>query len=170
MERIAVSRRKNAAGESMIEQTGTVLSRSQDIIHVRVEAAAGCARCESGQGCGQGLIGQLAGRPAYSIAVEVPASESVAVGSRVVLGMNPASLLGASFLVYLVPILLMVVLAAVVGSVQPGSELLSIVAGIGGLAGGLLVVRRLLRNDRVRRAFEPRFLRRASGSANELLT
>lgn len=154
----------------MIEQTGTVVSRSGDVLDVRVDPQVGCARCESGQGCGQGLIGQLSGRRAYSVAVEAPASESVAAGDRVVLGMAPGALLGASFLVYLMPVILMAGLATLGEYIHPGSELVPVLTGGVGLAGGFLAVRHLILNGSAQRRFEPRFLRVASGPADELLT
>lgn len=154
----------------MIEQTGTVTDRANGLLHVRVDPTPGCARCESGQGCGQGLIGQIAGQPAHWVTVAEPARERVQVGAVVVLGMAPGGLLGASALVYLMPLGLMMLAALAAGAAWPASEVVTVAAGAGGLAAGFVGVRHLIQGDRLRTRLEPRFLRTAGGPADELLT
>lgn len=155
---------------AMIEQTGTVTAKGNGRLHVRVDPSPGCARCEAGQGCGQGLIGQLAGQSAYGVPVPEPAGIEVDVGDVVVLGMAPSGLLLASSLVYLVPLMLMMLAALGAGVLWPGSEASAAVSGISGLAAGFAGVRYLVRDGRLRGQFEPQLLRRASGAADELLT
>ena len=154
----------------MIEQNGTVTGKANGLLYVRVDPTPGCARCESGQGCGQGLIGQLAGHPAHHVTVAEPVRERVQVGAVVVLGMAPGGLLKASALLYLMPLGLMMVGALGAGAAWPALEGLTVAAGIGGLAAGFLGVRYLIQGERLRAQFEPRFLRTAAGAADELLT
>ena len=155
---------------AMIEQTGTVTGKGNGLLYVRVDPSPGCARCETGQGCGQGLIGQLAGQSARFIPVAEPGSGRVEVGDAVVLGMAPGGLLMASSLVYLMPLGLMMIAALGAGELWPGSEVLTVLSGLSGLAAGFLGVRYLLHDGWFRAQFEPRFLRTASRPADELLT
>lgn len=154
----------------VIEQTGTVTAKGSGLLHVRVEPSPGCARCEAGQGCGQGLIGQLSGQSTHCVAVAEPARAEVQVGDAVVLGMAPGGLLVASFLVYLMPLGLMMIGALASGLLWPAGEALTVMSGLGGLAAGFVVVRHLVRGARLSRRIEPRFLRIAGREAVESLT
>ena len=154
----------------MIEQTGRVTAKTNGVLHVKVAPSPGCARCESGQGCGQGLIGQLSGQPAHCVRVMEPAREAVQVGDAVVLGMAPGGLLLASSLVYMVPLGLMIIAALGGATLWPGVELVAVLSGIAGLAAGFLGVRYLVYGARLGQQLEPRFLRMACRAADESLT
>lgn len=102
---------------------------------VRVQAAAGCARCAAGRGCGAGL-GSSGPR---SFDIELPLSRDAAslrVGDSVALDLEPGNLLRAALLAYGVPLLGAALLAAVayaMGASEPvaaGSALLGLVAGM----------------------------------------
>lgn len=77
---------------------------------VVVDAGVACARCAAGRGCGAGLLSPAPGKRRFE--VEVPAGLDLACGDRVRLELRPRDLLGASWLVYGVPLLAMTALPA----------------------------------------------------------
>lgn len=104
-------------------------------VTVRVQAAAGCARCAAGRGCGAGL-GSSGSR---SFDIELPLSPDAAslrIGDDVMLDLEPGNLLHAALLAYGAPLLGAASLAAIayaLGASEPvaaGSALLGLVAGM----------------------------------------
>ena len=154
----------------MIEQTGTVTAKGDGLLQVRVAPSPGCARCEAGHGCGQGLIGQISGQSAHCIPVTEPVGEDVQVGDVVVLGMESRGLLVASFLVYLLPLALMMGGALLAAGLWPGAEGMTALWGVGGLGAGFLWVRRLAGRARLGRHMQPRFLRTGPARPDQSLT
>ena len=143
----------------MIERRGKVVSRGIDEVRVMPAADVGCARCRAGSGCGQGLIQFGVGADVRALAVRVPESDMPSVGQEVVLGIEARALLLGSALIYLVPLVMMTVSAAVIGHVASGSESATALAGLAGLLFGFAVVHVMARGNRLGRRMEPRLLR-----------
>ncbi|WP_077528887.1 SoxR reducing system RseC family protein, partial [Vreelandella utahensis] len=122
---------------------------------------AGCPRCAAGEGCGQGLLGAMRSGPAPGeFWVTVPGGERVAPGDWVLLRMAPSALVAGAGLVYLVPLLGLVLGALLAEGLVGGGDGVTTVAGIGGLAAGLLLARYRLRDARLAGRFEPVLVRR----------
>ena len=89
----------------MIQPTGEIAGLDGRRATVVVAAGVACARCAAGRGCGAGLLSPAPGKRRFD--VEVPAGLDVACGDRVRLELRPRDLLGASWLVYGMPLLAM---------------------------------------------------------------
>ncbi len=118
-----------------------------------------CGGCATRSGCGVSVLGTLFGRRATTVVLS--AEPGLAVGDRVVIGLDEAVLLRGAFIVYLLPVALML-LAGSVGDLlarQAGmaSDLPALVAAAAGLAGGLALAAARLRHVR---PSPGRFLRR----------
>jgi len=154
----------------MIEQTGTVIGCDGDLLQVRVATDQGCSRCAQGRGCGQGLMGELAGTGIHCVTVAAPVSETLDAGQQVVLGIAPRVLLSASIVIYMVPLMLMVLSAVVVHSLAGSSEAATIGAGVVGLMSGFAGVRVLVERPAMRRSMQPQLLRVVATPAEESVT
>lgn len=121
---------------------------------VSVSRLVACARCAAGKGCGAGL---LSGNSApVEIQVQVPESMALRVGDQVTLELSPDSLLKASFLVYGLP-LLGVVVMLIIGWLVAGplNDVLAIALAIVGLLAGLATGRAKLGRNRCLEQFVP---------------
>ncbi|MFO7787814.1 MAG: SoxR reducing system RseC family protein [Halospina sp.] len=143
------------------ERQGEVLECAGQRARVRVAPAAGCPRCAAGEGCGQGLLGAMRGEPTPGeFWITVPEAERVTPGDRVLLRVAPSALVAGAALVYMVPLLGLVLGAVLAQALAGGGEGVTTVAGIGGLAAGLLLARYRLRYASRGGRFEPVFVRR----------
>ena len=138
---------------------------SEEGIVTRIDAAGAWVKTVRGDCCesctSKGMCHTMGGGKE----MEVPAVNTAGarVGDRVVLRMNTAPFLKATFLVYLFPVLLLVI-GATIGewlarSSTPYSPLPAALAGFGSLALGLVVMK--LTADRLarRQSYRPRIAR-----------
>lgn len=125
---------------------GTVLSVIGDgpARHAIVEVSPRfrCARCESGRGCGAGLLGS--DRDPRRTEVLVGPHLQVFAGDSVEIELAPRNLLRASLLVYGLPLAGAVVGAALAWFSGLG-DVAAALAALGGIGAGLLVARQRLR-------------------------
>ena len=138
----------------MDSPAATVTSLSNGMATVTVSRLVACARCAAGKGCGAGLLG---GNPAPAeIQVQVPESMTLRVGDQVTLELSPDSLLKASFLVYGLP-LLGVVVILIIGWLVAGplNDVTAIALAIVGLLAGLTTGRARLGQNRCLEQFMP---------------
>jgi sigma-E factor negative regulatory protein RseC len=101
----------------MIEEVGTVtaieLKQGQRYVLIETQVKTTCGVCQAKDDCGTGIVAR-----AFSPKKEqlwLPCDQAVEIGQDVKLGIPENLLLGASLLVYILP-LVMLLLASVVGS------------------------------------------------------
>lgn len=119
-----------------------------DRVTVTALRQTACGGCATRSGCGVSVLGTLFGR--RTATVTLPAEPGLAVGDRIVIGLDEAVLLRGAFIVYLLPVALML-LAGSAGDLlarQAGvaSDLPALVAAAAGLAGGLALAAAKLRH------------------------
>jgi len=126
---------------------------------VEVDSVVVCERCESGKGCGAGLLG----REPEDKRVEAVVAENLAVksGDLVSLVLAPRNILRAAVIVYGYPLFGAVLAAAIVFGVGLG-DAIGAVAALIGLVCGVLLARLRLRNTRCLRDFTPTVVDRLS--------
>lgn len=125
---------------SLLEERALVLEVSGDQAWLRCERQAACARCAEGKGCGSGLFSRLLGDRLE--AVPVHNALQVEPGDVVMLGLEPAAVENAAWLVYGLP-LLGLLLGALAGQAAGTGDLPAVIGAMLGGALGLIVVRRL---------------------------
>jgi len=119
---------------------------------VQVDKTAICERCESGKGCGAGLIGSSqVGRQVEAL---IASGLEVNDGDRVIVELEPQNLLRAAIVVYGYP-LSGAVLMAVAGFAFGLGDVSGAVAALAGIGAGMLVARIQLRNRQCLRDFTP---------------
>ena len=137
--------------------------RSQRQVIVAVDAAAVCERCESGKGCGAGLLGKQAG--ARRLEASVVENLDIGLGDLVSIALEPRNVLRAAIIVYGYP-LSGAVLAAFAAYAAEFGDIAAALAALCGLVVGILVARARLGNSRCLRDFTPVVVERLSAENN----
>ncbi len=128
----------------MIEEHALVVSVADSLpplATLEIQRAQACGLCGQTRGCGNSLWGKLfrhqQGR--FSVVNGIQAK----VGDRVVVAIDERSVMWAALLLYLLPVITMLMLAAIVQA-SFASEWAGLLGAIAGLTGGLLWVKGLL--------------------------
>ncbi|PCM43671.1 SoxR reducing system RseC family protein [Marinobacter sp. ANT_B65] len=125
----------------MITETGKVVAVTGEHAWVQTIRASACQSCTARHGCGQKVLASASGGRANQ--VRVVNSTNASVGEEVTLGIDESALLGASLLVYALPLLLMVVASVFGHYLSGGSDLAAMSGAVAGLASGFLISRQL---------------------------
>lgn len=122
----------------MIEQEAKVTELQGEHALVVVSRQSACGSCAAKSGCGTSVVASLF--PQRSQQLRVANTQGARPGDRVIIGLEESGLQRASLLLYGVPLLGLLVGAAV-GQQWGGSELQSILGGLFGASVGLWFVR-----------------------------
>lgn len=154
----------------MIEETAQVIKIDGDEVWVETRRQSTCSGCAAEKGCGTATLSKVLGR--RRSLVRVLNEHPLQVGDRVVIGIAEQALVRGSLAVYAVPLLLLL-LGAVLGELGAArglwdnGEPASLLLGLGGLAGGLLWLKRFTRQIQSDRNYQPVVLRRLANAAAE---
>ncbi|WP_273152206.1 SoxR reducing system RseC family protein, partial [Methylophaga thiooxydans] len=121
----------------------TVISRDIHQVWVEAERQSTCGQCQARKGCGTGLLAKHVGQRFSRIAVKT--SQDLRVGQQVMVTIPEQALLSGAVMMYLLPLLLMFVTAALAHIANSG-ELVEIIAGLSGLVAGFYFVKSRLKN------------------------
>jgi sigma-E factor negative regulatory protein RseC len=126
---------------------------------VEVDSVVVCERCESGKGCGAGLLGRQSGDKR----VEAVVAENLDVksGDLVSVVLAPRNILRAAVVVYGYP-LAGAVLAAILAFIMGLGDANGAIAALVGLVTGIFLAKLRLRNLRCLRDFTPTVVDRLS--------
>jgi sigma-E factor negative regulatory protein RseC len=147
----------------MIEETGLVVRVEDGGVWVETRRQSTCSGCAAEKGCGTATLSKVLGQ--RRTLLRVLATMPLEVGDQVVIGIAEQALVRGSLAVYAVPLLLLL-LGAVLGEVGAGNGLWdnadvgSLALGLGGLAAGLLWLRRFTRRIQADHNYQPVVLRR----------
>jgi sigma-E factor negative regulatory protein RseC len=130
----------------MLIETARVVALEEDAVWVETIRQSTCGSCAARQGCGHGLLNRIAdGRSGY---VRVLRGEHPAAGGRpevndqVRISIPEQVILRGSMIVYMVPVLSMLLGAALAASLQADrAEVLATSGAAAGLALGFALVR-----------------------------
>lgn len=139
----------------MITESGTVIALREDRVWVQTIRQSACESCSARSGCGQRVLASASGGRANQVLVEN--TVGARVGDDVTIGIDEQALLGASLIVYALPLVLMV-LASIAGhQLSGGADLWAIAGAVGGLFAGFVAGRTMQARQAGR--YEPRLLR-----------
>jgi len=134
----------------LIEQ-GTIVEIVDSELVVQVIQQSTCGSCAAQKGCGQGVLAKyLSGSQFIRVALKHRPATDFQIGEQVELGVEETAMLRAAFLVYLVPLLLLIV-GATLGNLV--SEPYAIIMGVAGLVIGGIYVRK----QSLKKADDPRY-------------
>lgn len=141
----------------MVEEQGIVIKVEKDFAWVKMQRKSSCGHCSAKEGCSTKAIEDI-----FKKEIEVRAinQSNVQVGDRVIVGLEEGALLKSSFTVYLIPLLSM--LAATIfyetfakKAFLPSHEILTVLAGLIGLAGGLFVIKHIAKKMSQDKRYHP---------------
>ncbi len=141
----------------MIEEHAKVVRLQGDQAVIEMQRQSGCQSCSLSGGCGVGSLGRLLGQRAqlYSI----PNEQDLQPGEQIIIGMPDRSLLLASVIMYLLPLICLFMFGLAAQVIFHSNESVTAVLSMVGLAVGLFFTLRLTSMDFARK-FQPRFMRR----------
>lgn len=151
----------------MIEESAQVVRIDEDGVWVETQRRSTCSGCAAEKGCGTAVLSKVLGNRRTQI--RVLADMPLAVGDQVLIGIGEQALVRGSLAVYAVPLLLLL-LGALLGRLGGGSglwhnaEAASLLLGLGGLAAGLLWLKRFTRHIQDDRDYQPVVLRRVASA------
>jgi len=125
----------------MLEERAQVVETAGQDVLVETIRQSACASCNASKGCGQKLLSEIGQGERFRVLARNPQGYVLQQGDNVVLGLEEASFLSASVMVYLMPLIAMMMLALLADLMQLSEPLVAL-SGAVGLGGGLLVVRR----------------------------
>ncbi|MFN2361463.1 MAG: SoxR reducing system RseC family protein [Marinobacter sp.] len=139
----------------MITETGKVVAVSGDRVWVQTIRTSACESCSARHGCGQRALAGVSGGRANQVLVTN--SLGARVGDEVTVAIDESALLGASLLVYALPLVLMVIGAVSGHQLSGGHDAVAMFAAGVGLTAGFMVARRVGSNPA--RDYEPRLVK-----------
>lgn len=154
----------------MIEETGRVIAVQGELAEVERQPRSGCGSCAVKGTCGTSLLARYFGPKRLLLQAHNPIGAGP--GEHVIIGLSEGSLLEASILAYLVPLLAMIG-GAVVGVfvaerlVPAYTQILSAVTGLGGLVAALTWLVGFIRAKSLDERYRPRILRRLGAGVGE---
>ena len=130
----------------MIEESGRIVAVSDEKVWIEIIRTSACDTCKAQKGCGHGLMNKSSLGQSFQLDV-MKNGLSANVGDIAIIGIPEDSLIKASLISYLMPILLLLILAAI-GKLLFG-ELASIIMGMLGLVVGFILVRKIGESETV---------------------
>lgn len=143
----------------MIEENGRVVRVGSDVVWVETIKQSACSSCSAQKGCGQSLLAKIGDGKRMEIQVDNPYQIEVLENDQVTLGVGERSFLTASFLVYLLPLIVMFIVA-VSAELSGFAESTIILSSLCGLAGGFLLTRIISGRMSQNCSYRPVLLRR----------
>ncbi len=141
----------------MIEESATVVAVDGNFAWVESERASSCDSCAANKGCGTATLQKVMGQKRTQLKAINRAEAQV--GERVVIGLQEQALLKGSLYAYILPLLLLFV-AAFVFEQLFSSEGITILAGLGGLLLGFVLLKYLSKQLAEDERFQAVILRR----------
>jgi len=156
----AVDSMTDFSAPTMIEGTAHVVAVEGNMAWLVPETGSSCGGCASASACGSKGIGTAASR-LEARRFQLVNDAGLRVGERVVVGIRENTLVRASLTAYAIP-LATLLSAGALAQWAAGSDTITMVAMLAGLALGLGLARLGAGRLLVRGELAPRFIRRAS--------
>ncbi|MFB1486492.1 MULTISPECIES: SoxR reducing system RseC family protein [unclassified Thiocapsa] len=146
----------------MIETPATVVDVKPGVAWVETVRQSACGHCESAGSCGTSVLAKLFGAPRSRLRIDD--AQGLRVGEQVVIGIPDGTLVRASFVAYLIPLVFLIAGAGVATRLGAGEGTVALL-GLAGLGGGLWLSGRITGGPSARERYRPVLVRRGA-SAN----
>jgi sigma-E factor negative regulatory protein RseC len=125
-----------------MRELGTVVAIEERSLWVETSRQTACGSCSAQKGCGTSLLAKLFPNRQHFVRVlaQVDQISSLQVGQEVTIEVSDSLIVKASLIMYLVPIALLLIGAAV-GDTEGGSDGYAILGAVIGMTAGLTLVR-----------------------------
>ena len=128
----------------MIKQPATVIAETDTSYLLESLPKSACPRCAEGKGCGGGILAQAFANKTYQLSVNK--NTPLKIGEMVQIGIKSSLLVRASLLLYLLPLISMVTVAMIAGSLTNDQDIFTVTGAIIGIIIGILVAKKLSNN------------------------
>ncbi len=125
----------------MIIQPAKVIAETNSTYLLETLPKSACPRCESGKGCGGGILAQAFANKTYQLSINK--NKPLKLQEMIQIGIQSTMLVRASIVLYLVPLLFMVTGAVVVGIYTENQDFYTVMAAIAGFLTGVYIARLL---------------------------
>lgn len=148
----------------MIEEQAIVMSIDGQYVWVNTQRQSSCGHCSVKNGCGTQVLSRVLGNKVAHVrclnTIENNHDYTLKAGDRVIIGLEESALLGGSFLIYFLPLIIMIVLAAIAVYIAQlwwpeGTDLFAVIASFSGLFLGLSFSRQWTQKNAIKNCFEP---------------
>jgi len=143
----------------MIEETASVVEVRGDEALLQTQRKHACQTCSVKSGCGTSTLSKVVGKRSSQFVVDN--TLQLKPGDEVVVAIEENALVQGSFLVYLFPLLIMLLLG-IAAELLFANELLTIIMALAGLLVSLPLVRYILAASGLKNSIRPHLLRRIS--------
>jgi sigma-E factor negative regulatory protein RseC len=145
----------------MIEEKATVIAVEGEHALLQTQRRSACQSCSVKQGCGTSVLAKVVGQRSSQILVDNVLNAEV--GDEIIIGINDNALVKGSFLVYALPLVLLLI-GALMGEFFAhaygfNAELLSIIAGTAGFVVAMILIRFSLSKTKFKAEIQPHMLR-----------
>ena len=119
----------------MIEETGVVVTKEGDFVWVETQVKTTCGSCQANESCATSVVAKAFSSSPNHVQLKVPCD--IQVGQYVKIGIDENALIQASWKVYILPLLLMIITASLFNWLFPAVHelialLVSVLAALGG--------------------------------------
>jgi sigma-E factor negative regulatory protein RseC len=155
----------------MIEEQAIVVDSEGGYVWVQTQRKSSCESCSVKGGCGTGVLAKVLGTKVNQI--KCLNNKQLKIGDQVVIGIDENALLSGSFLVYLLPLLLMLVSGGLaIGFSQlfftGFKDLFAIAGSAVGLITGLAYAKKITQDRKYGSQYQPVILKKVSSPAHLL--
>lgn len=142
----------------MLTEIGRVVAKKNDTIWVQTQSKTGCSSCQVNTACGNGIVSKAFSHKVFITPLKNKINANI--DDEVEVGIPDNLVVRASFVVYLVPLIsmLLALLVCQAWFTNP-SELSSILAAVLGLSVGFLITHRYSKSANQKGQMEPVLLR-----------
>ncbi len=142
----------------MIEEQGRIVAVEGDYAWVETRIKTTCNSCAVQSGCGTSVLSKVLGRKLFR--TRIANALGARQGDDVMIAIPEDTLVRASLVVYLLPLAGLVIGAVAARILLPGShEVMSIMAGVTGFAGGLLAAKTMIKRGEMEQTAVPEMVR-----------
>lgn len=145
----------------MIESPATVVEVKPGVAWVETVRQSACGHCESAGSCGTSVLAKLFGAPRSRLRLDD--AQGLRVGEQVVIGIPDGTLVRASFVAYLMPLVFLIAAAGVATRLGVGEGSVALI-GLAGLGIGLWLSGRLTGGQFARERYRPVLVRRRASA------
>jgi sigma-E factor negative regulatory protein RseC len=148
----------------MLSETGRVVAVEAESLWVETIRQSTCGTCSAQKGCGHGLLNQVGnGRSNYlRVLLGDKSAHNYMVDDEVRIAIPEQVILRGSFVVYMIPLVMTLLVAGLVQSLLPGQD----IGGIGGAVAGFLIGIGFVRWHAARHRDDPELQPRLLGPAH----
>ena len=149
----------------MIEEQATVVGCEGEYVWVQSQRKSSCASCSVKGGCGTRVLAKVLGTKVSQI--KCLNSKQLRIGDQVIIGIDENALLSGSFLVYLLPLLLMLVFGGLAVAfsqlfITGLRDLFAIAGSAAGLITGLVYAKKITQDKKYASQYQPVIIKKCN--------